>query len=120
MLTRIADQIAESPRESLFVATVAVAAAALLVAFYLVCSGQVQRAELRDSTLKTQRLAVANCMDYSHKATLSSCIAQVAGIQGETSQVQPEGGFIRASLGQPVTGGKGAIGAMTPVSFSYR
>lgn len=115
---RISDHITESPRESLAFAVVAVFAAGLLIALYMVCSGQVSRAELRDATLKSQRIAVSNCMEYSHKATLTSCIAQVAGVPGDAGQ----GGFVRASVVSqvPVAAGQGAIGSMKPVSFAYR
>lgn len=122
MFNRIADHIAESPRESLFFAFVAVVAAGMLAAFYLVCSGQVHRAEMRDSLLKTQRIAVANCLEYSHRATLASCVAQVARVPDEVQTTTAPDGFVRASLPQPVpmAGSPASVSALKPVSFSYR
>lgn len=123
MFTRIADHIAESPRESLFFAVLAVVAAGLLVALYLVCSGQVHRAAMRDSVLKTQREAVASCLDASHRATLTSCVAEVARARDDVrAAAAQDGGFVRASLPQavPMAGGQAAVGAIKPIAFSYR
>lgn len=55
----------------------AVLALGLLAAFWMVCSHQVRKAQIRDISLAVQRVAVADCLRYVPRATLNSCVNRV-------------------------------------------
>jgi hypothetical protein len=84
-----------------------------LLAFWMVCSHQVRKAEVRDATLQVQRVAVADCLRYIPHATLNSC----------ASRVDPNGSLPDAAMaavdGAPGSGGTARVttGSATSVSF---
>ena len=78
-------------------------AAAQLGAFWLLCSQQVRKAEMRDMSLEVRRVAVADCLQYIPGSTIASCTSRTA------ANPQPA---------QPADH-PAATGAV-PVSFSYR
>lgn len=49
----------------------------LLAAFWMVCSHQVRKAQIRDISLAVQRVAVTDCLRYVPRATLNSCVDRV-------------------------------------------
>ena len=51
---------------------------AQLLAFWMLCSHQVRRAEVRHASLQADSLAIADCMRYVPGATLTSCTLRVA------------------------------------------
>lgn len=49
-----------------------------LLAFWMVCSQQVRKAEVRHAASQVERTAVADCLRYIPHATLISCAARIA------------------------------------------
>lgn len=78
MLSHLLDKIAESPRESIFLVAVSALIGALLVSMYMVCSSQVRSAEAYHASLRTQRLAVMDCVNSDRRASYTACASQVA------------------------------------------
>lgn len=64
-----------------------------LVAMGLVVSGQVKRAEARDSAHQSRRIAVAECNEASAVATRQSCIQQTLGTLRLPDQIEPSNQF---------------------------
>ena len=84
----------ESPRSrSLWVALGALALAQL-VAFWLVCSDQVRKAEARSTEVQMAQMALADCLQYIPGSTIASCtarLAQGAAPSPQTAAVTPVG-----------------------------
>lgn len=67
-----------------------------IVAFWMLCTHQVRKAEVRDATLQVERMAMADCLRYIPKATLNSCASRIAP--------QPrDAGPAMAAAGAPAT-----------------
>jgi hypothetical protein len=49
-----------------------------LIAFWMLCSHQVRKAEVRDASMHVERIALSDCLRHVPNATLSSCAARVA------------------------------------------
>jgi hypothetical protein len=88
-------------RTRLFWLVLGTVAAAQLVAFWLLCSHQVRKAEARNTAIMVQQLALQDCLQYIPGSTIASCSSRM--------DVQ------RAAATRPATATMGA-GAM-PVSF---
>jgi hypothetical protein len=78
MSPRTLEKSAAAPRDKAFWGIILTLMVAQLVAFWMVCSHQVRKAEVRDVGLQVQRLAVLDCMRDSLKATLNSCTNRAA------------------------------------------
>jgi hypothetical protein len=89
-------------RNHLLWAALGAVALAQLVAFWMVCSHQVRQAEVRDTAIAVQQMALSDCLQYIPGSTIASCSSQME----------------HAKVVQP-TGTPAVTGAM-PVSFSYR
>lgn len=120
MLSRAVSKATEGPLAKLFWAVVSVLVLGQLVAFYMLCSQQVQKGQTRDSNVQTERIAIASCLQQSPQATLSSCAARVAPIERDVidSQVAIA---LAASSGSAGPGGsrtiRSAMSAIVPTSF---
>ena len=77
MLSRLLARSADMQSRRIFWAVVTALALVQLVAFWLLCSHQVRRAEVRDATLQVQRIAISDCLQYIPHATLHGCAARV-------------------------------------------
>ncbi|MDB5858065.1 MAG: hypothetical protein JWQ76_1754 [Ramlibacter sp.] len=73
-----------------------------LVAFWMLCSHQVRQAEVRDTAIAVQQMALADCLQYIPGSTIASC----------TSQLQ------QAKATQPAA--TTAVTGAMPVSYNYR
>lgn len=82
MLSRTFNQIQQSPWARLVWAGVAVLALIQVVAFYRLCTGQVARAQARETMAVDQRNALTDCLDYMHKSTISICARQASDSRG--------------------------------------
>ena len=71
-----------------------------LVAFWMVCSQQVRQAEVRDTAIAVQQMALSDCLQYIPGSTIASCSNQIE--QARAAQSAP------------------AVTGAMPVSFSYR
>jgi hypothetical protein len=73
-----------------------------LLAFWMVCSHQVRKAEARSNEIAVQQMALSDCLQYIPGSTIASCASQLESTKG----AQPVGGA--------------AVHGATPVSFTYR
>ena len=78
MLSRAVNQIEQSPWARLVWAGIAVLALVQVVAFYRLCTSQVERAHARETVAVIERNTLTDCLDYLHKSTISSCSRQTA------------------------------------------
>jgi len=77
MLSRLLALSADAQSRRVFWAVVSALALVQLVAFWMLCSHQVRRAEVRDATAQVQRIAISDCLRYIPHATLHGCAARV-------------------------------------------
>jgi hypothetical protein len=77
MLSRLLALSADVPSRRIFWAVVSMLALVQLAAFWMLCSHQVRKAEVRDATLQVQRIAISDCLQYIPHATLHGCAARV-------------------------------------------
>jgi hypothetical protein len=70
-------------------------ALAQLVAFWLLCSQQVRKAESRSAEVQMAQTALADCLQYIPGATIASCAARLAdnspAAPSQTAAVTPVG-----------------------------
>ena len=104
-------KIAAFPRDKLFWPVLGALLAGQLLAFWMLCSHQVRKAEVRNATVQVQRVAVADCLRYIPRATLNSCVNRV------DPNSRPD--LLMAGDGTPGAG-RTATSPAVPVSFAYR
>lgn len=75
MLSRLLDPRNGVQREPMFWLVLAAVVATQLLAFYLLCSHQVRKAENRRTAVEVQRMAHADCLQYLAQSTIGSCAA---------------------------------------------
>jgi hypothetical protein len=115
MPSRQPDKSAAASRDPLIGWIASLMALGLLAAFWMLCSHQVHKAEVRDASAKVERMAVADCLGSIPGATLSSCAASVASgrVAGAATVAHDK-----------ATSSAGAIHARmstaVPVNFAYR
>ena len=93
-------QPARSPMWWFVLAALAVAQ---LLAFWLLCSHQVRKAEARSTEMQVRQMALSDCLQYIPGSTIASCGNQIDTARIATHPAQ----------------GQAMAGAM-PVSFSSR
>ncbi|MDQ3271578.1 MAG: hypothetical protein M3Q12_05335 [Pseudomonadota bacterium] len=76
MFTNHSPKIHSVPREYMFAGVGLLLVIGMLMGIAMVAGGQVKKAELRESTLATQRIAIAQCMETLGGAELNKCIIQ--------------------------------------------
>lgn len=106
------EKIAAMPRDKLLWPLLVTVAAAQLLAFWMVCSHQVRKAEVRDATLQVQRVAVADCLRYIPRATLNSCVQRVDPTRVPDVVLAAENGAPGAT--------RAVMSRTVPVNFAYR
>jgi hypothetical protein len=74
-LTPWIDPQTQQPRSRWFWVGFGLVVVAQLVAFWLLCSQQVHKAEARESALSARRTALADCLQYVPGSTVASCNA---------------------------------------------
>jgi hypothetical protein len=122
MLSDLLNKFADAPRESLFLAAVAVVIGALLSSMYIVCAGQVQSAQARHASARSQQLAVLDCLDSDPRASYAACASHVA----LRFQPEPAAQVLRvADTTQPVraaftTTARSQVSVMMPVAYYSR
>jgi hypothetical protein len=88
-----------------------------LVAFWMLCAQQVRKAQMRDVSLEVQRVAVADCLRYVPRATLSSCADRVDPARGDPAALAAARSAAQAAAIDAVTA---PMSNPAPVSISYR
>jgi hypothetical protein len=116
MLPDLLAKTADVPRDKLFWGVIGALVVGQLLAFWMLCTHQVRKAEVRDATLQVQRVAVADCLRYIPKATLHGCANRV------DPSNRTDGAVMAAGETQPAPGGaaRTTMSSATPVNFSYR
>lgn len=101
-------------RDKLFWAIAFLVVAGQLVAFWMLCSSQARKAEVRDVRARVQRLAVADCLRYMPGATLRSCAVGMPPLDRGAA-------IVVAHQGEPVnTAAPAVAGRALPVGYVYR
>lgn len=113
-------QVTTVPREYLYLGAGVVLIVSLLAAIAMVASGEVKKAQARDSLLASQQTAMAYCVETLRGAALSNCMRH-ARAEGFNDGAQPTlAGHDPA--GALMAGGQARAPAdnigMMPVSFS--
>ena len=103
LLANLLDPGTQSPRSRLFWMVLGALAVGQLLAFWLLCSHQVRKAEVRRTAVMVHQMALADCLQYIPGSTIASCSARIV----------PDGVAARPAASPAVTGA-------VPVSFSYR
>ncbi|MEO8653168.1 MAG: hypothetical protein ABI409_03490 [Ramlibacter sp.] len=103
-------------RDKLFWAIASAMVAGQLMAFWMLCSYQVRKAQVRDATTQVERLAVADCLRHVPGATLGSCVATLAP--------QDRGSAFVTVAHQPTSPSNSAapgwMSSAVPVNYVYR
>lgn len=87
-----------------------------LVAFWMLCSQQVRKAQIRDVSLAVQRVAIADCLQYIPRATLNSCVQRVDPGSHDGNVVMATG----AKPAVPQAASRATMSTGTPVSVAYQ
>lgn len=87
MLSRTVDQITQSPWARLVWAGIAVLALIQVVAFYRLCTSQVEKAQVRETAFVQQRNALTDCLDYLDNSTISSCARLARNVDRDTGSL---------------------------------
>lgn len=74
MLSRLLDPENGTPRDRVFWLVLTVLVSSQLLAFYMLCSHQVRKAEVRQAAAEVQRLATSDCLEYLAQSTIGSCV----------------------------------------------
>ena len=106
-LDRFLDPITRQPRHKAFWVVLGSLAIAQLIAFWLLCSQQVHKAEARESALQVQQTALADCLRRMPGSSLASCARQLG------DERHPEAAPV---VEVPVATAQRA----TPVSYTFR
>jgi hypothetical protein len=78
MPSRPLPKSADASRDRAIWVSATVLAVGQLIAFWMLCSHQVRKAEVRDASMHVERIALADCLRHVPNATLSSCASRVA------------------------------------------
>lgn len=113
MLSRTLNQINQSPWAKLVWAAVGVLALIQVVVFYQLCTSQVARAHARETSAVEQRNALTDCLDYTHKSTISSCARRSAVNRSDDAGSLATRDLPRARSSQAV------LSSVVPVSYVF-
>jgi hypothetical protein len=113
MLSRTFARVAQSPWARLVWATVAVLALVQVVAFYRLCTGQVERARARETVALDQRNALTDCLDSLHRSTISSCTRQ--GVRANEARAS----LAMREMPQLLTATPALLAGAVPVSYVF-
>lgn len=116
MLPQTRAKNAQVSHSGLFWAAILTLMVAQIAAFWLLCSQQVRKAEVRDASAHQERLALADCMG-APKSSVSGCRARAAALQGASrNTVLVAGDKALDGVGAQAPGMSGSL----PVSFTMR
>jgi hypothetical protein len=104
------------PREYLFAGAGLMLVVGMLVGIAIVASGQVKKAELRETLLASQRIAMVQCMETLGGAELNKCLIEAKAspdAAGRTTLADNSGSFSRNTAVSA-----GSSQGFIPVAFS--
>lgn len=105
------------PREYIFAGAGLLLVVSLLIGMAMVANGQVEKAELRESMLASQRTAMVQCMETLGGAQLNKCMIQAQAapdVGGRTTTLADNSGNFSRSTAVAAGSSQGFM----PVSFS--
>jgi len=108
MLSRLHEQLTESPRAPFFWAVIGTLVTAQFVALYLLCAHQVQIAQVRDSKVAAHGTAIRDCLETTN-STIGSCFRTAGG----RAQAATQDGVM-------LVGGRSNMATAVPANFAYR
>ncbi|MES2635398.1 MAG: hypothetical protein V4669_20695 [Pseudomonadota bacterium] len=73
MLPRITVKTADLQRDKLMWIALGALVVAQIVAFWMLCSSQVMKAQERHESIQAQRTGLADCLQYMPGSTIMSC-----------------------------------------------
>lgn len=82
-------------------------ALAQLLAFWLLCSHQVRKAEVRQAEVQVHRMALSDCLEYIPGSTIASCSRQLQAT-------------LASRPAPAVAPTAGTVAEATPVSYTVR
>lgn len=107
----------DSPRAKLLWAMVGLLVMVQMVALYMLCDSQMDKARQRQAALHLQQVAINDCLQYSPDTTIGACIRRAAAVRGDSGLPRgadtPQGADTLAAAPQ-------VLSTAMPVSFSYR
>ncbi|WP_395057100.1 hypothetical protein [Polaromonas sp.] len=106
------------PREYIFAGAGLMLVIGLLVGIAMVASGQVKKAELRESLLSSQRIAVVQCMETLGGVELNNCLIQARSEPDAASRTTLADNSVSFSRSTAVSAGSSQ--GLMPVAFSAR
>ena len=77
-LPRLLDNTADTRRDVMMWGVLAALVIVQVAAFWMLCTHQVRKAQERDAAIQSQRMAVADCLQYLPGATLATCASGAA------------------------------------------
>ena len=102
MPSRLLQRAADASRDrATFWLTATALVLAQLLAFWMLCSHQVRKAEVRHASLQADSLAIADCMRYVPGATLTSCTLRVAPLARGPEAVNAQNGVTGSAVPAP-------------------
>lgn len=114
MPSRLPASIATSTRDKLLWTLLGALALAQLIALWMLCTHQVRQAEVRQTALQVQQVAIADCLAHIPGATLSACAARLNPRSPQLSAGVQTAADSQAAVRSP------AMDGATPVNFVYR
>ena len=102
MLPHLLAKSADTSPGKLFWSVIVALLLGQIVAFWMLCTHQVRKAEVRDATLQVERMAMADCLRYIPKATLNSCASRVAPQSRDAGPAMAQGSAPTVSRAKPM------------------
>lgn len=106
------------PREYIFAGAGLLLVVGLLVGIAMVASGQVKKAELRESMLASQRTAVVQCMETLGGAELNKCMIQAQASPELVARTTTTLADNSASFSRSLAVSTGSSQGFIPVAFT--
>jgi hypothetical protein len=110
MPSRLLHKTADASRERAFWLVATALVLGQLIAFWMLCSHQVRKAQVRDASMQVERIAMADCLRYVPNATLGTCASRVAPLDRDSGAV--------AAMGERQVPGSAAD--VVPINHVYR
>jgi hypothetical protein len=98
LLANVIDPQTQQPRTRAFWVVFIGLALAQLVAFWLVCSHQVRKAEARSTEVMVQQMALSDCLQYIPGSTIASCSSQMDITRAASHPAQVQTGAMPVSF----------------------
>jgi len=106
----------DTPRGKLLGAAGGILVAVQVVAFYMLCDGQMDKARERHAALQQHQMAINDCIRFSSDTTIGGCMQRAAAAQAERGST-----VARSASPNAVAAATPAVMTTAmPVAFSYR